>query len=278
MKYYIILLLALFAAGCAGEYDGSYDYGQVEEMVDTHAVAGSGEAAYDEVDSSAGKKMVREGTMEMRSADVHAVKDYVDSQLKKYGGYYSAVNFGDIDGFYVPEVYRLEVKVPSAAFDDFLSAIGRSGGSIEKVSIKAVDVTDRYIDYEIRIASQKSYLERYRQLLSRSGTIKEVMEVQERIRLLETEIESTEARFRELAGRIQYSTLSITIRPTASSVDWAPGFLQKSQRALQWGWEFVKGFVIALLYLWPLLVLAALAGGIVLYYRRKKRREQVSGS
>ncbi|MCD8072806.1 MAG: DUF4349 domain-containing protein, partial [Alistipes sp.] len=171
------------------------------------------------------------------------------------------------------------VKVPSASFDEFLSAIGRSGASIEKVSIRAVDVTDRYIDYEIRIASQKSYLERYRQLLSRSGTIKEVMDVQERIRLLETEIESTEARFRELAGRIQYSTLNITIRPTAGSVaaEKSPGFLHKANRALLWGWEFVKAFVIALLYLWPLLVMAAVAGGVIWYYRGKKRRARISG-
>ncbi|MCD8072807.1 MAG: hypothetical protein LUE10_06510, partial [Alistipes sp.] len=108
MKYYIILLVALSVAACTGgDYDGSYDYDMVEEIVDTRAAAAADGGDYDQVDSSADKKMVREGTMEMRSGDVHAVKDYLDTQLKNFRGYYSAVNFGGADGFYEPDCYQL---------------------------------------------------------------------------------------------------------------------------------------------------------------------------
>ncbi len=60
------------------------------------------------------------------------------------------------------------------------------------------DASDEYIDIQSRIASKRAYLKRYRELLSKAATIKNILEIEEIIRTLQEELESQEQRLANL--------------------------------------------------------------------------------
>lgn len=71
-------------------------------------------------------------------------------------------------------------------------------------------MTDQFIDLETRLANKREYLERYRELVKKAVSVKEILEIEEKIRLLEEEIESVTGRLKYLGDQVDFSTLNLT--------------------------------------------------------------------
>ncbi len=85
---------------------------------------------------------------------------------------------------------------------------------MEKILFKEIDardVTDQFIDLETRLASKRNYLKRYNDLLAKAKTVKDILEIEEKIRGIEEEIESTTGRLKYLGDLVNYSTLDLVI-------------------------------------------------------------------
>ena len=81
------------------------------------------------------------------------------------------------------------------------------------------DVTEDYYDTEIRLKNKELYLEKYRDFLEQAKTVKDMLEVQEKIRNMEEEIESAKGKLRFIDDKVNFSTLDINIyreKPTVS--------------------------------------------------------------
>ena len=215
------------------------------------------------------KKIIKTGRMGIRVAAPGEAKRRVDSLVNVYQGYYAKeiLNEGQ-------QGMVLTVRIPGANYEKFIAALESGGGETLYKEISARDVTEEYIDTETRLANKRSYLERYKEILRRAGTIREILEVEEYIRRMEEEIESAEGRLRYLANQAAYSTLELSLGTEYQYMSSPEDpFGERIKKAVSVGWGGIVTFFVGILYLWPLW-LAGIIAGIWLSRKKMKRKSK----
>lgn len=211
------------------------------------------------------KKIIRDGNLQIKVDDVPKSKTIIDGLLIKYGGYYSSEKYNNQD---YAESFNLQVRIPSDNLDAFVAEVETGTGEITFKTINARDVTEEFIDLETRLENKRSYLKRYRELLGQAKTINEILEIEEKIRRIEEEIESAEGRLRYLSNQVGFSTLNITlscVKEYVFSPHESAKFSQRLKRSLYSGWDGLIKTTLFIANLWPLWIFL-----ILLFVLRKK--------
>jgi len=113
-------------------------------------------------------------------------------------------------------------------------------------------------------------------ILKRANTIKDILAVENQLRIIREEIEATEGRLRYLDNRTSYSTINLTFyERTGRIIRSRTGFFSKLSKAFRMGWQGLLMFIVGLGYIWPiLLVIIALIIIIRLISIRNRRRNK----
>lgn len=139
--------------------------------------------------------------------------------------------------------------------------------------VSSEDVTEEYTDVSIKLANKKIYLEKYRDLLKNAASTKDMLEIQEKIRGLEDEIDVAEGRLRFIDDRVNYSTLNLTLykEKVRSSATSKIGFGSRFADSLTEGWNSFVGFILGLVSLWPFLLIIPV---IIFLWKKWRAREK----
>lgn len=217
------------------------------------------------------KKIIKDGRIGVEVQELEKAKSNVDSLVKNHGGYYSNENLNNYD---LATEYDLKIRVPSIQFEKLISAIELGGGEIKYKAIEARDVTDQFIDLETRLDIKKNYLKRYNDLLKQAKTVKDILEIEENIRGIEEEIESTTGRIKYLTDLVDYSTLDLKIsktKDTKNLTEKREKFLIRIQYSLAKGWIGFIDFILFVVKIWPFWIIITLIIYTWKKYRRKKK-------
>lgn len=217
------------------------------------------------------KKIIRDGEMTIMANDLAAAKRHVDSLVKSTNAYMASESFYKHS---YEDSYRLKIRIPASNFDQFVAELNTGNNKIIDKNFEARDVTEQFTDIELRIENKRKYLKRYQELISQARSIKEILEIEQIIRPLEEEIESAEGRLRFLNNQVAYATLDLTISMKTEykfSPDPQKNFFERIKKSLSGGWNALTGFVVAVLYLWPLAVVAGIVLLVVIGVKKKKR-------
>jgi hypothetical protein len=106
---------------------------------------------------------------------------------------------------------EITVRVPRPRFEAALAAIDKIGDVLHR-EIQAQDVTDEYVDTEIRIKNARAMQARLRQLLERAA-VKEALEIEKELARVTQELELLEGKLKLLKDRIAYSTITVVFEP-----------------------------------------------------------------
>jgi hypothetical protein len=139
----------------------------------------------------------------------------------------------------------LTIRVPGDTFEATLTKLSELGRE-ENRTIKTDDVTEAALDLDARIASQQASVSRVRALLARATTIGEIVSVEGELTRREAELASLVQRKRNLTERVDYSTITLSLRgPTAQVTEPADesGFLA----GLKDGWNAFVSTIGAIL-------------------------------
>lgn len=218
------------------------------------------------------KKVIKDGRMSVQTRDLTASKQAMDAVLKGLGAYYEREDLQNDD---FQASYDLTIRVASDKFETLISRIEEGEAEIKSKSINARDVTQQYVDIETRLANKREYLKRYRELLAKAATVKDILAIQENIRGLEEEIESREAQLKSLKNQISYSTLQLNIFQKKDFVynpEQQGNFFEKVKNSLSNGWQSAVGFVLFIISIWPFVIL--LLVGVVLWRKFKSRHKK----
>lgn len=210
------------------------------------------------------QKIIKDGTMQIAVKDLQESKTEVDSLVAKFKGYYSNESFSNND--YADE-FILTIRVPSLRFDTFVAQIEAGAGEVVYKNIASRDVTEEFIDLEIRLKNKKGHLSQYGELLKKTSTVKDIVEIQEITRKLEEEIESVEGRLKYLTNQVDYSTLNLTIsKSNYNKYTRTHGnFTDRLKSALIKGWFGLVSFLLFVIKIWPFWIIC----GILFYlYKR----------
>jgi hypothetical protein len=105
----------------------------------------------------------------------------------------------------------IEVKIPAARFEEVVSGL-RPLGKLESVNVSAQDVGEEYVDVNARIENARRLERRLIDLLAtRTGKLRDVLDVEQALARVREEIERYEGRVRYLRAHTATSTLSVTL-------------------------------------------------------------------
>jgi hypothetical protein len=105
----------------------------------------------------------------------------------------------------------LEVKIPADRFDDGLGGLGGLG-KLESVNVNAEDVGEEFTDVTARMGNARRLEARLIELLAtRTGKLKDVLDVEKELARVREEIERYEGRLRYLRAHAVLSTLTIYV-------------------------------------------------------------------
>ena len=111
-------------------------------------------------------------------------------------------------------IFTMTMRIPSAYFQDVLREV-EDLANVRASNQSAEDVTDRFYDITARLATRRIEEERLLALIEESETVRELLDLESRLSNTRLQIEMYSTQINNLAGRIAYSTIYITLFDTA---------------------------------------------------------------
>lgn len=162
----------------------------------------------------------------------------------------------------------LEIRMPSARFDETMTSLGTIG-EIESRNVTSEDVGEEYVDIEARMKNARRLEDRLIELLAnRTGRLSDVLSVERELARVREEIERSEGRMRYLRTRAAVSTIQVNMRERRPLLGSQPGS-NPIARAFQRAWRNFVDFVANLIAMLGVLIpLALIIAGAWLVIRR----------
>ncbi len=218
------------------------------------------------------KKIIKDGNIQLKVSNLEKSKSRIDTLIAKYKGYYDNVNFNNTD---YESTYNLKIRVPSDNFEKLVAGVESEDAEVTFKAIRARDVTEQFIDLETRLENKRNYLKQYNELLKKAKTVKDILDIEEKIRGLEEEIESTEGRLKYLNDQVSYSTLDLTLTKV-KAFRFVPKehgqFIERLKQSLSRGWFGFVSFILFPIRIWPFWIILAIV--IPLWKKWRKRRKE----
>ncbi len=107
---------------------------------------------------------------------------------------------------------ELTVRVPRERFDEALRRMEAVGDVLHR-SVAAEDVTDQFVDLELRLKNALAVRARLEKLVE-SASVKDAVEIQKELAKITEEVERIEGKLKLLRDRIAFSTITVTFERT----------------------------------------------------------------
>lgn len=120
----------------------------------------------------------------------------------------------------------LVIRVPANHFEDVRSGIRKLGIRVENESFEAQDVTRAYVDQEARLRSLRAQETQYLEIMKRAVSVKETLEVSEKLSEVRGQIEQQQAEFNALSKQVETVAISMSLHTEADvsvfGLNWKP--------------------------------------------------------
>jgi hypothetical protein len=219
--------------------------------------------------------------MTIRVKDVTATASRVTGIVAAVGGYVAGERQMFPQGkFGVPQI-NLVLKIPAAQFTQTVTKLSAPDlGKRLSFSMQAQNVTQQVADVTSRVGSAQAGIRQLRALLSRAGSVSQLLSVQNEINSQESNLEALLAQQRALTHETSYGTVTVLLVGHHALVvkkhhrKTSHGFLA----GLRGGWHalgLVVGWALtALGSALPFLIPAGLIGAIAFESRRRLARKK----
>jgi len=216
------------------------------------------------------RKIIKTGQIRAEVKDLKKSSASVEAKIKKHQGFVASVN--NSNG-YNERVANYSIRVPHDQFDALLNDLGEEALYLEYKNINAQDVSEEYFDLETRLVTKKTVRDRYIDILkNKAKTVEEILLAEDKIRVIQEEIESREGRLNYLKNQVSLSTIKLHLYQSVSGpIAQQPSFFHKIGRAFGEGWKSFLQMVIGLVYLWPIILSLALLFYLLQRFWWKKR-------
>jgi hypothetical protein len=168
----------------------------------------------------------------------------------------------------------LTLRVPSNSFATLVGEIDKLG-KVESQQIGGRDVTGQSVDLNARITNLQSEETALRTLITQSGSIPNLLQVQDQLFGVEGEIEQLTAQENSLLDHASFATLVVDLTPKAAPIAAPP----PKQGSIVRAWHLaghntvvaLRAVAIAAGWAFPIVIVAAAAGALWLWRRRRSR-------
>ena len=214
------------------------------------------------------RQLIKEGSLNFETSDITETRRHIELLVQKYKAYISQED----ERTTASRIYQdITVRIPKAHFDLFLSELSGDIKKFDNKSVTVQDVTEEFVDITARLAVKKETEQNYLRLLNQAKTIKDILDIQNKLQDLRSDIESIEGRLRYLQNSVNFSTLHISMYQQIEDASETGSFFAPVWDAVKGGVYAFAAVVIALLYGWVFIALGIAA--VIIIVRLRKRRK-----
>lgn len=229
--------------------------------------------------------LVKHAALQVELADVDAAIEAISATLGQYQG--DLLQLIDEESQTIaPRHVNLTLRVPQDNLEPVLQEL-RALGTVVNQSVMAEDVSTQLVDLRARVRNLRQSEAALLEIMERSGSIADVLEVTRELSTVREAIERHEAQLQNLQNRVAYSTVTLTLISTQPPVPATSPVGETLSQTWQTARTSVKTLSVSLLrlLLWllaysPYIALLVLLGWLVQRYRlrRSTARETVNPS
>ena len=106
----------------------------------------------------------------------------------------------------------LAIRIPAARFEEVRAQIRKLALRVDGEGIDAQDVTKQYVDQQARLRNLLAQEQQYLGILHKAATVKDTLEVSEKLNEVRGEIEEKQAEFLVLSKQVETVAINITLR------------------------------------------------------------------
>ncbi len=224
------------------------------------------------------QSIIYTANLTLRVKDVTVAASTATTDVTSVGGYVASENQSIPTGKHGVGQVILTLKIPVTSYHATLTTLDALGHPLA-FSTQAQDVTQQVADVSSRVASAQAAIKQLRALLSKAGSVGQLLSVQDEINLQEASLESLLAQQQALAHETSYGTVTLVLlghhTPTMKK-------LSKKHHGLIGGlivgWKALKVVVIWLLTalgaMLPFAIPVAVIGGLIVFARRRMLRRR----
>jgi hypothetical protein len=279
MKALLLALscFALLAAAC-GSYSASHDSGSVDPSAATGAPAGPDTGVLQSDVKALDTKLILTSAIDLQVKSLTDSHAAIARLARDSGGFVADARFNDTGDENATASLRL--RVPATRHDGVVASLrGLDGAEVKREESTAKEVTAEYTDLQSRLVNLQHTEAQYQQLLTRAGTIDEVLKVTAKLDSVRGDIEQVQGRINLIDNQSDYATVSVqlSLPPLAATTDAGglPSPLRVFVTALDTSFVVAHALVNALMVLAVAgLWLLPAAAVCILVWRRFRRQVQ----
>jgi len=216
--------------------------------------------------------LIRTGQAEVRVDSLEPAIAALTALVRRSGGYVGNTSF--MAGEERRRMATMQLRVPSGRFGDVQAGLAAIG-EVRSLNVQVQDVGEEYTDAAARLKSKRQVEDRLLDLLrTRTGRLSDVVELEQALEQVRTEIEMTEGRLRYLRNQVGLSTMSVTLTEPGLNIQ-EPGY-HPIRDAFGAAWRnftsFIAGIIAASGWVLPLVLLLGLGVRLVMWLRARRIR------
>jgi hypothetical protein len=165
------------------------------------------------------RMIVKNADLTVRVSKISEAEKSVGQIAVVLGGAVEATQSADLAG--PSPSMSITIRVPVTRFDDTLTRLEALGTRLSK-SITTEDVTTQAVDMDARLKSLRVQEDAYRAILGGARKIPDVLDVQERLTGVRTEIEQIVAQRRDLGDHAARSRVVVNLTQAVTPLSAAP--------------------------------------------------------
>ncbi|WP_136467934.1 DUF4349 domain-containing protein [Flagellimonas onchidii] len=269
LKFSILLIGFGYISSCGNQ---SYQENAVAESVDISKdfeVVSNTNTSDTTSSQPAHLKIIKSAQVRYKVKHVKKATGLIKQIAHKYEGYISDMRFEN-------NLHSLEnrftLKIPQAYFDNVMDSIVKVADFVDYENITTKDVTEEFIDVKTRLKTKLEVKNRYETVLrEKAKTVEDILAAEGKLQVIQEEIEVSQGRLKYLTNKISYSTIQIDLYETVNYKEepnaYEKSFWSRGKEGIIFGWHFVENTILAIVYIWPILLV-----GIVIFVLYKQRR------
>ena len=220
-----------------------------------------------------GSDIIYTAQLTVRAATVSSAAARAAQITEGAGGYVSNETTSADPDHPSQAIATVQLKIPVASYPAILGQLAGGLGTQLSLQEQAQDVTQQVADVNSQVASDQAAIVQLRALLSRAGSVGDLLNVQNQINNEESALEAMQAQQRALSHETSYATVTLTILgPKAKPVPHRTKAPPSLAGGLGAGWHAFKvslSWTLAFLgAIAPFAAIAAIAGYAIYRTRR----------
>lgn len=202
--------------------------------------------------SAEDRKMVRTASLDLVVKEPGEIAEKIRTLSESMGGFLVS---SEIRGEQEFGGGSVTIRVPAARYEEARAQIRKLGLRVENEKTEAEDVTRQYVDQAAGLRNLRAEEEQYLSILKQAKTVKDTLDVSEKLSDVRGQIEQQQAEFEALSKQIETVAITVSLRTEAEArvlgLNWRP--LYQMKLALRDGLDGLASYATSMMYLVVLL-------------------------